>query len=131
MHSLHKSGDEKIYEAYKWVQEHWHEFNKEVCVPVLLEVHVLTNSCCCGFWDCLLSLLNCRVKYKVNVSNSIHASYLDGQVAHYTWKVILDILLKLWSVFSCSKPLLPNFVHNSNVKNILALYVYILKIFCG
>ncbi|KAL2562813.1 hypothetical protein AAZV13_20G158500 [Glycine max] len=59
LHALQRSGAEKIFEAYKWVQDHRHEFNKEVYGPVLLEV---------------------------NVSNKDHAAYLEGQVAHYTWK---------------------------------------------
>ncbi|WVZ24282.1 hypothetical protein V8G54_002826 [Vigna mungo] len=59
LHVLQRSGAEKIFEAYKWVQEHQHEFNKEVYGPVLVEV---------------------------NVSNKVHAAYLEGQVAHYTWK---------------------------------------------
>ncbi|RDX71619.1 Structural maintenance of chromosomes protein 5, partial [Mucuna pruriens] len=74
LHVLQRSGAEKIFEAYKWVQEHRHEFNKEVYGPVLLEV---------------------------NVSNRIHAAYLEGQVAHYTWKSFItqdsgdrDLLVK-------------------------------------
>ena len=30
LHALQRSGAEKIFEAYKWVQDHRHEFNKEV-----------------------------------------------------------------------------------------------------
>lgn len=40
LHALQKSGVEKIFEAYKWVQEHRHEFNKEVYGPVLVEVYI-------------------------------------------------------------------------------------------
>ncbi|CAJ1937517.1 unnamed protein product [Sphenostylis stenocarpa] len=74
LHVLQRSGAEKIFEAYKWVQEHRHEFNKEVYGPVLVEV---------------------------NVSNKVHAAYLEGQVAHYTWKSFItqdsgdrDLLVK-------------------------------------
>ncbi|KAK7369640.1 hypothetical protein VNO80_11682 [Phaseolus coccineus] len=74
LHVLQRSGAEKIIEAYKWVQEHRHEFNKEVYGPVLVEV---------------------------NVSNKVHAAYLEGQVAHYTWKSFItqdsgdrDLLVK-------------------------------------
>ncbi|KOM30451.1 hypothetical protein LR48_Vigan01g000500 [Vigna angularis] len=74
LHVLQRSGAEKIFEAYKWVQEHQHEFNKEVYGPVLVEV---------------------------NVSNKVHAAYLEGQVAHYTWKSFItqdsgdrDLLVK-------------------------------------
>ncbi|TKY49621.1 Structural maintenance of chromosomes protein 5 [Spatholobus suberectus] len=74
LHVLQRSGAEKIFEAYKWVQEHRHEFNKEVYGPVLVEV---------------------------NVPNRVHAAYLEGQVAHYTWKSFItqdsgdrDLLVK-------------------------------------
>ncbi|KAL2330753.1 hypothetical protein Fmac_018334 [Flemingia macrophylla] len=74
LHVLQQSGAEKIVQAYTWVQEHRHEFNKEVYGPVLVEV---------------------------NVSNKVHAAYLEGQVAHYTWKSFItqdsgdrDLLVK-------------------------------------
>ncbi|KAJ7982247.1 structural maintenance of chromosomes 5 [Quillaja saponaria] len=74
LHALKNSGAEKIFEAYRWVQEHRHEFNKEVYGPVLLEV---------------------------NVSNRIHAAFLEGQVSHYIWKSFItqdsgdrDLLVK-------------------------------------
>lgn len=35
---LKNSGADKIADAYKWLQEHRHQFNKEVYGPVLLEV---------------------------------------------------------------------------------------------
>ncbi|KAK2440243.1 structural maintenance of chromosomes protein [Trifolium repens] len=59
LHALQRSGVEKIFDAYRWVQAHRHEFNKEVYGPVLVEV---------------------------NVSDQSHAGYLEGQVAWYTWK---------------------------------------------
>ncbi|XP_075647584.1 uncharacterized protein LOC142618522 [Castanea sativa] len=37
LQALLKSGAERIFEAYRWVQEHRNEFNKEVYGPVLLE----------------------------------------------------------------------------------------------
>ncbi|XP_061366139.1 structural maintenance of chromosomes protein 5-like [Gastrolobium bilobum] len=61
LHILQRSGADKIFEAYNWVQEHSHEFKKEVYGPVLVEV---------------------------NVSNRVHAAYLEGQVAHYIWKIL-------------------------------------------
>ncbi|GAU51868.1 hypothetical protein TSUD_120040 [Trifolium subterraneum] len=64
--ALKTSGVEKISEAYNWVEAHRHEFNKEVYGPVLAEV---------------------------NVPDQSHAGYLEGQVAWYTWKVVLDISL--------------------------------------
>ncbi|XP_057458731.1 structural maintenance of chromosomes protein 5 isoform X2 [Lotus japonicus] len=57
--ALQKSGVDKIFEAYKWVQENRNQFNKEVFGPVLLEV---------------------------NVPNREHARYLEGHVAYYVWK---------------------------------------------
>ncbi|XP_052193685.1 structural maintenance of chromosomes protein 5 [Diospyros lotus] len=57
--ALRNSGVEKIFEAYQWVQEHRHEFNKEVYGPVLLEV---------------------------KVPNRVHAGYLEGHVPYYIWK---------------------------------------------
>lgn len=56
---LRNSGADKIFEAYNWLQEHRHRLIKEVYGPVLLEV---------------------------SVSNRVHASYLEGHVAHYIWK---------------------------------------------
>ncbi|KAM5552127.1 structural maintenance of chromosomes protein 5 [Rosa sericea] len=57
--ALKNTGAHKIFEAYNWLKEHRHEFNKEVYGPVLLEV---------------------------NVSDRRHAAYLEGHVAHYVWK---------------------------------------------
>ncbi|KAL3516439.1 hypothetical protein ACH5RR_023341, partial [Cinchona calisaya] len=62
LQALRNSGAEKIFEAYKWVQEHRHDFKKAVYGPVLLEV---------------------------NVSNRVHADYLEGHVAHYIWKAFI------------------------------------------
>ncbi|KAE9616263.1 putative structural maintenance of chromosomes protein [Lupinus albus] len=74
LHLLQKSGAENIFEAYKWVQEHRSEFNKEVYGPVLVEV---------------------------NVSSQLHAAFLEGQVANYIWKSFItqdssdrDLLVK-------------------------------------
>ncbi|XP_010547291.1 PREDICTED: structural maintenance of chromosomes protein 5 [Tarenaya hassleriana] len=57
--ALRNSGAERIFDAYQWVQQHRHEFRKEVYGPVLLEV---------------------------NVSNREHASYLEGHVPYFIWK---------------------------------------------
>ncbi|MCD9560307.1 Structural maintenance of chromosomes protein 5 [Datura stramonium] len=62
LRALQSSGAEKIFEAYNWVQEHQHQFSKSVYGPVLLEV---------------------------NVSNRIHADYLEGHVAGYIWKAFI------------------------------------------
>lgn len=59
LHALKKSGAEKIFEAYQWLELHRKELNKDVYGPVLLEV---------------------------NVSNEVHAKFLEGHVAHYIWK---------------------------------------------
>ncbi|GMY22549.1 structural maintenance of chromosomes protein 5 isoform X2 [Fagus crenata] len=59
LHALRKHGAEKIFEAYHWLQEHRSEFNKEVFGPILLEV---------------------------NVSDRVHADYLEGHVPKYIWK---------------------------------------------
>ncbi|RYQ95242.1 hypothetical protein Ahy_B08g090309 isoform A [Arachis hypogaea] len=59
LHVLQKAGADKIFEAFKWVQEHRKIFNKGVYGPVLLEV---------------------------NVSDQDHAAYLEGQAAQYIWK---------------------------------------------
>lgn len=40
LHALKKSGAEKIFEAYRWVEMHRNELNKDVYGPILLEVHV-------------------------------------------------------------------------------------------
>ncbi|KAI3955361.1 hypothetical protein MKW98_018462 [Papaver atlanticum] len=62
LQALKSSGADKIYEAYHWLQEHRHEFKKEVYGPVLLEV---------------------------TLPNRDHAIYLEGQVAKYIWKSIV------------------------------------------
>ncbi|CAI9102992.1 OLC1v1001399C1 [Oldenlandia corymbosa var. corymbosa] len=60
--ALKNHGADKIFEAYKWVQDHRDHFRKEVYGPVLLEV---------------------------NVSNRVHADYLEGHVANYMWKAFI------------------------------------------
>ncbi|KAM7472541.1 hypothetical protein LguiA_010724 [Lonicera macranthoides] len=62
LHALRNSGAEKIFEAYRWVQEHRHEFKKDVYGPVLVEV---------------------------NVSNRVHADFLEGHVPYYIWKAFI------------------------------------------
>ncbi|URD96330.1 RecF/RecN/SMC N terminal domain, partial [Musa troglodytarum] len=59
LQALRNSGSDKIFEAYKWVQEHRSELRKEVYGPVLLEV---------------------------NVPDLLHASYLERHVPNYIWK---------------------------------------------
>ncbi|CAL9754472.1 unnamed protein product [Musa acuminata subsp. burmannicoides] len=59
LQALRNSGSDKIFEAYKWVQEHRSELKKEVYGPVLLEV---------------------------NVPDQLHASYLERHVPNYIWK---------------------------------------------
>ncbi|KAG2668731.1 hypothetical protein I3760_14G004700 [Carya illinoinensis] len=84
LQALKKSGADKIFEAYQWLQEHRDEFNKEVYGPVLLEV---------------------------NVSDRVHADYLEGHVPYYIWKYIgsketdqkADELLKL-HILDCWTP---------------------------
>ncbi|XP_068328844.1 structural maintenance of chromosomes protein 5 isoform X2 [Pyrus communis] len=70
---LKNSGADKIVDAYKWLQEHRHQFNKEVYGPVLLEV---------------------------NVPDRVHADYLGGHVPNYMWKMsALEIYSRLDQVF--------------------------------
>ncbi|KAL4341456.1 hypothetical protein GQ457_08G006080 [Hibiscus cannabinus] len=59
LHALRKCGAEKIFDAYQWLEQNRDKLNKEVYGPVLLEV---------------------------NVSNEVHANFLEGHVAHYIWK---------------------------------------------
>lgn len=74
LEALKAHGAEKIFEAYRWVQENRSQFKKEVHGPVLLEV---------------------------NVTNRLHAGYLEGHVANYIWKSFItqdsedrDLLVK-------------------------------------
>ncbi|XP_057807772.1 structural maintenance of chromosomes protein 5 [Salvia miltiorrhiza] len=74
LQALKNSGAERIFGAYQWVQDHRAEFKREVYGPVLLEV---------------------------NVTNRLHAGYLEGHVAHYIWKAFItqdsedrDLLVK-------------------------------------
>lgn len=91
LHALRKSGAEKIFEAYQWLQQHRHELNKEVFGPVLLEV---------------------------NVSDQVHANFLEGHVAYYIWKSFItqdsgdrDFLVK--NLQSFDVPIL-NYVRNES-----------------
>lgn len=59
LNALRSSGAERIFDAYKWLQENKDQLNKKVYGPVLLEV---------------------------SASNQSHADYLEGQVAYYIWK---------------------------------------------
>ncbi|KAI3866492.1 hypothetical protein MKX03_023183 [Papaver bracteatum] len=59
LQALKGSGADKIYEAYRWLKEHRHEFKKEVYGPILLEV---------------------------TVPDKDHASYLENHVASYIWR---------------------------------------------
>ncbi|KAL7618649.1 hypothetical protein Lser_V15G03887 [Lactuca serriola] len=62
LQALKSSGHEKIFDAYAWVQEHRHEFRKEVYGPVLIEV---------------------------NISNPLHAAFLENHVPYYIWKAFI------------------------------------------
>ncbi|KAI7729601.1 hypothetical protein M8C21_012043, partial [Ambrosia artemisiifolia] len=62
LQALRNSGAEKISDAYQWVQAHRHEFKKEVYGPVLIEV---------------------------NISNQLHAAYLESHVPYYIWKAFI------------------------------------------
>ncbi|KAJ4829096.1 Structural maintenance of chromosomes protein 5 [Turnera subulata] len=62
LQALKRSGVEKIFEAYEWLQQHQHELKREVYGPILLEV---------------------------NVSSREHANYLEGHVPYYMWKSIV------------------------------------------
>ncbi|XP_026451778.1 structural maintenance of chromosomes protein 5-like [Papaver somniferum] len=59
LQALKRSGADKIYEAYRWLKEHRHEFKKEVYGPILLDV---------------------------TVPDKDHASYLENHVASYIWR---------------------------------------------
>lgn len=62
LQALQNSGAEKIFEAYRWVQEHRSSLNKEVYGPVLLEV---------------------------KIPNRDHTAYLESHVPHYVWKAFI------------------------------------------
>jgi len=53
LNALRTSGVERIFDAYKWVQEHRNEFHKEVYGPVLVEVYML-KSCFIAIWSSYL-----------------------------------------------------------------------------
>lgn len=62
LQALRNSGAEKIADAYRWVEDHRHEFKREVYGPVLIEV---------------------------NISNQLHAAYLESHVPYYMWKAFI------------------------------------------
>ncbi|GAV75400.1 SMC_N domain-containing protein [Cephalotus follicularis] len=79
LQALRNSGAEKIFEAYHWLQQHRQELNKEVYGPVLIEV---------------------------NVSDRVHADYLEDHVPYYIWKSFItqdsgdrDFLVKNLRIF--------------------------------
>lgn len=88
LQALRYSGAEKINEAYNWVQDNRHMFRAEVYGPVLLEVCLLACSptivCFADHTSNSTSSLYCC---QVNVQDKVHASYLEGHVASYIWKV--------------------------------------------
>lgn len=59
LEALRSSGADKIFEAYKWLQDHRNELRKEVFGPVLIEV---------------------------NVPDRQHATFLEAHVPNYIWK---------------------------------------------
>ncbi|CAN1132559.1 Structural maintenance of chromosomes protein 5 [Linum perenne] len=59
LYALKNSGTDKIFEAYNLVRQHQNELKEHVYGPVLLEV---------------------------NVSDRIHADYLENRVPYYIWK---------------------------------------------
>ncbi|CAN0917296.1 Structural maintenance of chromosomes protein 5 [Linum grandiflorum] len=59
LYALKNTGTEKIMEAHSLIQQHQNELKKHVYGPVLLEV---------------------------NVSNEVHADYLESRVPYYIWK---------------------------------------------
>lgn len=65
-----------------------------MCMVQFYLRYICSKSWYYHFLGCLLSLLNCWIIFQVNVPNQKHAQYLEGQVAHHVWKVLLDILLK-------------------------------------
>ncbi|KAJ9558256.1 hypothetical protein OSB04_012870 [Centaurea solstitialis] len=62
LQALRRSGAERISDAYGWVQSHRQEFKREVYGPVLVEV---------------------------NISNQLHAAYLESQIPYYMWKAFI------------------------------------------
>ncbi|XP_071690087.1 structural maintenance of chromosomes protein 5 [Rutidosis leptorrhynchoides] len=62
LQALRNAGADKINDAYNWVQAHRHELRKEVYGPVLIEV---------------------------NISNKLHAAYLESHVPRYIWKAFI------------------------------------------
>lgn len=89
LYKLQKFGADKIFEAYKWLQEHRHQLKREVYGPVLLEV---------------------------NVNDQSHADYLEGHVPFYIWKSFItqdpgdrDMLVRNMKAFDV--PIL-NYVSN-------------------
>lgn len=96
LQALRKHGADKIFDAYNWLQEHRHEFNKEVYGPVLLEVLHTYNICLIFrqftiMINLIYKLFECKIQ--VTVADKIHAGYLEGHVPPYIWKVI--------SIFHC------------------------------
>ncbi|CAO2817373.1 unnamed protein product [Amaranthus hypochondriacus] len=90
LHELQKTGADKIFEAYRWLQENRDKLKREVFGPVLLEVTVKEQS---------------------------HADYLGGQVPFYIWKSFItqdpddrDFLVKHMKSFDV--PIL-NYVQNN------------------
>ncbi|KAF9596901.1 hypothetical protein IFM89_013949 [Coptis chinensis] len=79
LEALKRHGAEYIFEAYRWVQEHRNEFNKEVFGPVLLEV---------------------------KIPNREHAAYVENHVSFYIWRSFItqdaadrDLLVKNLKLF--------------------------------
>lgn len=97
LQALKNSGAMRIFEAYQWVQDHRAEFKREVYGPVLLEVRNLKFK---GEYVICMSYPQHQFLFEiciqVNVTNRLHADYLEGHVANYIWKVMHTSLLYLF-----------------------------------
>lgn len=100
LQALKSSGAEKIVDAYNWVQAHRHEFRKEVHGPVLIEVLYLHEKKLIVAFRMLnidiyllYFLKMVATTHQVNISNQLHAAYLESHVPYYIWKVPNNLFL--------------------------------------
>lgn len=107
LQALRKSGAEKIFEAYQWLQQHKHELNKEVYGPVLLEVHfknmavlfvmtIIFAYSCVIFWDC-----KCRLMFPIRCMLTTWKAMSPIISGRYFQVLSFPIFFLKFSIYAC------------------------------
>ena len=104
LYALKNSGAEKICDAYRWVQEHRGELNKEVFGPVLLEVNVSLFRLLCLILlvlllFCLLCECELRLRFQISVMLSSWKVTLLATFGRYALMFLFFLIFSLLHIF--------------------------------